>query len=84
MPSAFPPESSRNVALILKMPPTTSLDPISQLVEYEFKRAWDLFDAEVFEEANALATKLLLEPRLGHLHRAGCHLLLAHGPIDFV
>lgn len=69
------------------MPPTSSLPPVAQFLENDVKEAWDLFDEEECNEANGLAKKKkkpLLEPMLGHLRRAGYHLLLAHGPTDFV
>jgi hypothetical protein len=35
-------------------------------------------------QANTLSQKLLLEPRMGRLHRAGLHVILAHSPDDYV
>lgn len=35
-------------------------------------------------QANTLSKKLLLEPRMGRLHRAGLHVILAHSSDDYV
>ena len=35
-------------------------------------------------QANTLSKKLLLEPRMGRLHRAGLHIILAHSSDDYV
>ena len=35
-------------------------------------------------QANTLSENLLLEPRIGPLHRAGLHVILAHSPDDYL
>lgn len=86
------------------MPPTSSLDPVAQVFESQFKRAWNLFSDHKYDEAsramfeyiniqvanifrshaNSLSGKLLNKPRLGRLHRAGLHVIVAHSPDDYV
>ena len=63
---------------------TSELDPHSQFFEEEFKRAWKLFEDEEFEAANHLARQLVMEPAISNLHKAGCHMILAHSPDQYV
>lgn len=48
-----------------------------------FKNAWDAYGRGEYDEAEEMAAKLLLEPRLGELHQAGMHLLLSMSPNDY-
>ncbi|KAK4502989.1 hypothetical protein PRZ48_006416 [Zasmidium cellare] len=66
------------------MPSANDLNAEGQIYEAEFKRAWALLRERKAEEANGLARHLLMEPSLGKLHRAGLHLLLAHGPDGYL
>nr|OQO18180.1 hypothetical protein B0A51_14127 [Rachicladosporium sp. CCFEE 5018] len=50
----------------------------------KYKPEWKHFGADGHDEAKALAGWLLSESAIGGLHRAGMHLLLAHGPDDKV
>lgn len=63
---------------------TTDLDDHSQFSEEEFKLAWSLFEEEEFKQADALALRLTMEPAISNLHKAGCHMILAHSPDRYV
>lgn len=66
------------------MIPTSALNPLGQVFERQFIRAWELFQQERFDEANAISIRLVEEPLIGDLHKAGCHLILAHSPDNYV
>jgi hypothetical protein len=66
------------------MPDTSELDPLTQLFEEQFKLAWKLFKEEYFEQGNAHALRLTMEPAISNLHKAGCHMILANLPDQFV
>lgn len=66
------------------MIPTSQLNPLGQQFETQCTRAWELFEAERFDEANALSRRLVNDPRVGDLHKAGCHMILSHSPDDYV
>lgn len=64
--------------------PTESLNPLGQYFERQFFRAWTLFEASEFEKANTIAKELVNDVLVGELHKAGCHLILAHSPDDYL
>lgn len=66
------------------MIPTSALNPLGQVFERQFLQAWTLFQQERFDEANAISVRLVKEPLIGDLHKAGCHLILAHSPDNYV
>lgn len=66
------------------MIPTSQLNPLGQQFEKQATRAWELFERERFDEANAISHRLVNDSRVGDLHKAGCHLILAHSPDDYV
>jgi hypothetical protein len=66
------------------MPDTSELDGLGQFFEEEFILAWKLFEEDKFDEANALARRLIMEPAISNLHKAGCHMILAHSPDQYV
>lgn len=66
------------------MIPTSQLNQLGQQFEKQCTRAWELFEAERFDEANALSHRLVDDPRVGDLHKAGCHMILAHSPDNYV
>lgn len=66
------------------MIPTSELSPLGQEFERQCTKAWDLFELERFDEANAISRKLVNDPRVGLLHKASCHMILAHSPDDYV
>ncbi|KAK2774933.1 hypothetical protein CKAH01_12986 [Colletotrichum kahawae] len=49
-----------------------------------YNHIWTLYGRKDYEEAEAEAMKMLMEPRLGDYHRAGIHLLLAGSPHEYV
>jgi hypothetical protein len=64
-----------------------ALGAFSATAQGIFGHAWELFisgDDEKRTVSEKLAAKLLRQAQLGHLHKAGCHLLLAHGPDKYV
>ncbi|KAF9873302.1 hypothetical protein CkaCkLH20_09115 [Colletotrichum karsti] len=60
------------------------LDNLSTMFEWRFHEIWRIHADGRPEEAEISACELLMEPRLGSLHRAGLHLLLAGSPHDYV
>lgn len=66
------------------MIPTSQLNSLGQQFERQCTRAWELFEAERFDEANAISHRLVDDPRVGDLHKAGCHMILAHSPDNYV
>ncbi|KXT15026.1 hypothetical protein AC579_4888 [Pseudocercospora musae] len=64
--------------------PTEALNPLGQKFERLFLRAWEAFEDERFDEANSISHRLVKEPLIGDLHKAGCHLILAHSPNEYV
>ncbi|EME41253.1 hypothetical protein DOTSEDRAFT_73612 [Dothistroma septosporum NZE10] len=66
------------------MIPTTELSPLGQHFEGQCTKAWEYFEAELFDEANAISRTLVKDPRVGLLHKASCHMILAHSPDDYV
>lgn len=66
------------------MIPTSQLNSLGQQFEKQCTRAWELFEAERFDEANAISHRLVDDPRVGDLHKAGCHMILAHSPDNYV
>ena len=66
------------------MIPTSALSPLGQEFEKQCTTAWEYFETERFDEANAISRKLVNDPRVGLLHKASCHMILAHSPDDYV
>ena len=64
--------------------PTSGLNALGQIFERKFIRAWELFQTDGFEEANEISKELVADARVGDLHQAGCHLILAHSPDNYV
>lgn len=60
------------------MPPTSELNATGRVFEGLYKHVWKLFREGKFDESAILAHRLLVQPRLGDVHRAGMHLLLAN------
>ncbi|KPM36846.1 hypothetical protein AK830_g9721 [Neonectria ditissima] len=60
------------------------LDPLSAAFDLRYRWAWALYSQRQPETADAMACKLLAEPRLGRYHAAGMHLLLSTSPADYV
>ncbi|KAJ0159354.1 hypothetical protein CTA2_9878 [Colletotrichum tanaceti] len=64
--------------------PTSELDNLSAILEWRCKEIWGIHEQGRRDEADAMAQKLLMEPRLSSLHQACMHLLLAASPHDYV
>ncbi|KAF5527166.1 hypothetical protein CGCA056_v001526 [Colletotrichum aenigma] len=60
------------------------LGNLGAMLEWRYDHVWTLYERKDYEEAEADAMKLLMEPRLGDFHRAGMHLLLAGSPHEYV
>ncbi|KAI8302585.1 hypothetical protein K4K59_000459 [Colletotrichum sp. SAR11_240] len=54
------------------------------MFKWRYNHIWKLYGQKKYEEAEAEAMKMLMEPRFGDYHRAGMHLLLAGSPHDYV
>lgn len=44
------------------MIPTSALNPLGQVFERQFLKAWELFEMERFDESNAICRRLVKEP----------------------
>ncbi|KAJ0348882.1 hypothetical protein COL154_002668 [Colletotrichum chrysophilum] len=65
-------------------PEESPLGNLGAMFKWRYNHIWKLYGQKKYEEAEAEAMKMLMEPRLGDFHRAGMHLLLAGSPHDYV
>ncbi|KAF4915225.1 hypothetical protein CGCVW01_v010411 [Colletotrichum viniferum] len=65
-------------------PEESPLRNLGAMFKWRYNRIWKLYGQKKYEEAEAEAMKMLMEPRLGDYHRAGMHLLLAGSPHDYL
>ncbi|KAL3299062.1 hypothetical protein RB213_012133, partial [Colletotrichum asianum] len=65
-------------------PQESPLGNLGAMFKWRYNHIWKLYGQKKYEEAEAEAMKMLMEPRLGDFHRAGMHLLLAGSPHDYV
>ncbi|KAF4906562.1 hypothetical protein CGCF415_v007981 [Colletotrichum fructicola] len=65
-------------------PEESPLGNLGAMFKWRYKHIWKLYGQKKYEEAEAEAMKMLMEPRLGDYHRAGMHLLLTGSPHDYV
>ncbi|KAK1842979.1 hypothetical protein CCHR01_14385 [Colletotrichum chrysophilum] len=65
-------------------PEESPLGNLGAMFKWRYNHICKLYGQKKYEEAEAEAMKMLMEPRLGDFHRAGMHLLLAGSPHDYV